>query len=65
MTEVCHAWNANDLRSAIIAACAMLLTFAAVAVPVPLYAENKIALVRSPMRSVAGCSWPPLCYSAR
>ena len=44
MTEVCHASNANDLRSAIIAACAMLLTFAAVAVPVPLYAEYKIAL---------------------
>lgn len=44
MTEVCHASDANDLRSAIIAACAMLLTFAAVAVPVPLYAEYKIAL---------------------
>lgn len=44
MTEVCHASNANDLRSAIITACAMLLTFAAVAVPVPLYAEYKIAL---------------------
>lgn len=44
MTKVCHASNANDLRSAIIAACAMLLTFAAVAVPVPLYAEYKIAL---------------------
>lgn len=44
MTEVCHASNANDLRSAIIAACAMLLTFAAVAGPVPLYAEYKIAL---------------------
>lgn len=44
MTEDCHASNAKDLRSAIIAACAMLLTFAAVAVPVPLYAEYKIAL---------------------
>ena len=44
MTEVCHASNANDLTSAIIAACAMLLTFAAVAVPVPLYAEYKMAL---------------------
>ena len=44
MTEICHASNAKDLRSAIIAACAMLLTFAAVAVPVPLYAEYKIAL---------------------
>lgn len=44
MTEVCHASNAKDLTSAIIAACAMLLTFAAVAVPVPLYAEYKIAL---------------------
>lgn len=39
MTETCDASNAKDLRSAIIAACAMLLTFAAVAVPVPLYAE--------------------------
>ena len=44
MTEICDAPNAKDLRSAIIAACAMLLTFAAVAVPVPLYAEYKIAL---------------------
>ena len=44
MTEICDASNAQDLRSAIIAACAMLLTFAAVAVPVPLYAEYKIAL---------------------
>ena len=44
MTEICDASNAKDLRSAIIAACAMLLTFAAVAVPVPLYAEYKIAL---------------------
>ena len=44
MTEVCHASNANDLTSVIIAACAMLLTFAAVAVPVPLYAEYKMAL---------------------
>ena len=44
MTEVCHASNSKDLTSAIIAACAMLLTFAAVAVPVPLYAEYKIAL---------------------
>ena len=44
MTENCEASNAKDLRSAIIAACAMLLTFAAVAVPVPLYAEYKIAL---------------------
>ena len=44
MTETCDASNAKDLRSAIIAACAMLLTFAAVAVPVPLYAEYKIAL---------------------
>lgn len=44
MTEICDAPNAKDLRSAIIAACAMLLTFAAVAVPVPLYAEHKIAL---------------------
>lgn len=44
MTEICGAPNAKDLRSAIIAACAMLLTFAAVAVPVPLYAEYKIAL---------------------
>ena len=44
MTEIGDASNAQDLRSAIIAACAMLLTFAAVAVPVPLYAEYKIAL---------------------
>lgn len=44
MTEICDAPNAKDLRSAIIAACAMLLAFAAVAVPVPLYAEYKIAL---------------------
>lgn len=44
MTEICDASNAKNLRSAIIAACAMLLTFAAVAVPVPLYAEYKIAL---------------------
>lgn len=44
MTEICDAPNAKDLRSATIAACAMLLTFAAVAVPVPLYAEYKIAL---------------------
>lgn len=44
MTEICDAPNAKDLRSAIIAACTMLLTFAAVAVPVPLYAEYKIAL---------------------
>lgn len=44
MTEICDAPNAKDLRSAIIAACVMLLTFAAVAVPVPLYAEYKIAL---------------------
>ena len=44
MTEICDASNAKDPRSAIIAACAMLLTFAAVAVPVPLYAEYKIAL---------------------
>lgn len=44
MNEICDASNAQDLRSAIIAACAMLLTFAAVAVPVPLYAEYKIAL---------------------
>lgn len=44
MTEICDTSNAKNLRSAIIAACAMLLTFAAVAVPVPLYAEYKIAL---------------------
>ena len=44
MTEICDAPNAKDLRSAIIAACAMLLAFAAMAVPVPLYAEYKIAL---------------------
>ena len=44
MTEICDAPNAKDLRSAIIAACAMRLAFAAVAVPVPLYAEYKIAL---------------------
>lgn len=44
MTEICDASNAKNLRSAIIAACVMLLTFAAVAVPVPLYAEYKIAL---------------------
>ena len=44
MTEICDAPNAKDLRSAIIAACAMLLAFAAVAVPVPSYAEYKIAL---------------------
>lgn len=44
MTEICGAPNAKDLRSAIIAACAMLLAFAAVAVPVLLYAEYKIAL---------------------
>ena len=33
MNDNRNASNAKDLRSAIIAACAMLLTFAAVAVP--------------------------------